>query len=116
VARQTHGRGAGLAVSLLYDLRAELALAFNRRERKPRARARQCPARSPRRLPVAKSLPPKCSANASASSGLDKQNTTTSLWSRRMEYVSGVAERRPAAQKITSRFTGSRSFSTESAA
>jgi hypothetical protein len=50
-------------------------------------------------------------ANASASSGSAKQNTTTSLWSRRMEYVSGAADRRPAAQNITSPFTGSRTFS-----
>jgi hypothetical protein len=33
-----------------------------------------------------------------------KQNTTKSLSSRRSEYVSGVAERRPAAQNITSVF------------
>jgi hypothetical protein len=45
-----------------------------------------------------------------------KQNTTKSLSSRRMEYVSGVADRTPAAQNITSRFVGPRTFSARSAA
>jgi hypothetical protein len=44
--------------------------------------------------------PPKRLAKASASSDLAKQNTTKSLSSRRREYVSGAADRTPAAQKI----------------
>jgi hypothetical protein len=43
--------------------------------------------------------PPKRWAKATASSGLAKQNTTKSLSSRRREYVSGVADRTPAALK-----------------
>jgi hypothetical protein len=46
-------------------------------------------------------FPPKRLAKASASSGLPQQNTTKSLSSRRREYVSGVADRTPAAQNIT---------------
>jgi hypothetical protein len=64
-----------------------------------------------RRPPVGNRFPPNRPAKASASCGLAKQNTTTSLSSRRMEYVSGVADRIPAAQNITSRFTRSRTFS-----
>jgi hypothetical protein len=52
-------------------------------------------------------LHPNGSANASASSGLAKQNTTNSLSSQRRKYVSGVADRTPAAQNITSRFSRS---------
>jgi hypothetical protein len=39
--------------------------------------------------------------------GLAKQNTTKSLSSWRNEYLSGVADRTPAAQNIPSLFTGS---------
>jgi hypothetical protein len=46
---------------------------------------------------------------------LGKQKTTKSLSSRRSEYVSGVADRTPAAQNISSRSTGSRTFSAGSA-
>jgi hypothetical protein len=45
------------------------------------------------RLPVANRSPPKHLANAIASSGLAKQNTTKLRSSRRREYVSGVADR-----------------------
>jgi hypothetical protein len=45
---------------------------------------------------------------------LGKQ-TTKSLSPRRRGYVSGAADRRPAAQNITSRLTGSRTFSAGSA-
>lgn len=45
------------------------------------------------RLPVGNCFPPKRLASASASSGSAKQNTTTSLSSRRREYVSDVADR-----------------------
>jgi hypothetical protein len=66
--------------------------------------------------PAARRQPPSTEAQkTSASSGFEKQNTTTSLWSRRMEYVSGVAGRTPAAQNNTSRFTRSRTFSAGSA-
>jgi hypothetical protein len=47
------------------------------------------------RLPVGNRFPPKRSANASASSGLAKQNTTKSLSSRRGEHVSGLADKTP---------------------
>jgi hypothetical protein len=40
-----------------------------------------------------------------------KQNTTKSLSSRRREYVSGVADRTPAAQNITSLFLTPWTFS-----
>ena len=53
-------------------------------------------------------FPPKRLAKTSASLDLAKQNTTKSPPSQRSEYVSGVADRTPAAQNITSRFTGSR--------
>jgi hypothetical protein len=55
--------------------------------------------------------PPERLAKASASSGLAKQNTAKSLSSRRREYVCGVADRRPVAQNITSRFLRPRTFS-----
>jgi hypothetical protein len=48
--------------------------------------------------------PAKRLAKAAASSGLAKQNTTTSLSSWRRKRVSGAADRTPAAQNITSRF------------
>jgi hypothetical protein len=48
--------------------------------------------------------PPNRLVKASASSGLAKPNTTKSLSSRRREYVSGDADRTPAAQGITSLF------------
>jgi hypothetical protein len=64
-----------------------------------------------RQLPLGNRSPEKCLAKASASSGLAKQNTTTSLSSRRMEYVTGVADRTPAAQNISSLFLRSRTFS-----
>jgi hypothetical protein len=44
-------------------------------------------------------FPPKRLANASASSGLAKQNTTKSLSSRPTEYVSGVADRTTSSTK-----------------
>jgi hypothetical protein len=69
-----------------------------------------------RRLSAGNHFPPKRPAKASASSGLEKKNTTKSLSSRRREDVSGVADKRPAAQNITSRFKGSRTFSAGSAA
>ena len=47
-------------------------------------------ARQRDRFVTGKSSPLKRLANASASSGLAKQNTTKSLSSRRREYVSGV--------------------------
>jgi hypothetical protein len=50
---------------------------------------------------VDKGSPPKRLAKASASSDLEKQNTTKSLSSLRVEYVSGVAYKTPAAQNIT---------------
>ena len=50
-------------------------------------------------------------AKASASSGLAKQNTMKSLSSRRKQYASGVPDRTPAAQNITSLFARSRTFS-----
>jgi hypothetical protein len=46
-------------------------------------------------------FPPKRSAKASASSGLEKQNTTKSLSSRRREYVSGDADKLAAKPRIT---------------
>jgi hypothetical protein len=45
--------------------------------------------------------PTESSAKTFASSSLAKQHTTKSLFSRRREYVSGVANRTPAAQNIT---------------
>jgi hypothetical protein len=54
---------------------------------------------------VGNCAPPKRSANAFAPSGLAKQNTTNSLSSLRREYVSGAADRTPAAQNAISRFT-----------
>jgi transglutaminase-like putative cysteine protease len=54
-------------------------------------------------------------ATASASFGFAKQNTTKALSSRRTEYVSGVADRTPAAQNITSLFLRPRTFSAGSA-
>jgi hypothetical protein len=59
--------------------------------------------------------PLKRLAKAFASSGLAKQNTTKSLSLRRREYVNGVADRTPAAENITSLFTGSRTLSAGSA-
>jgi hypothetical protein len=55
--------------------------------------------------------------NASGPSvdGFAKQNTTKALSSRRTEYVSGVADRTPAAQIITSLFLRPRTFSAGSA-
>jgi hypothetical protein len=82
--------------------------------REQRARVPAC-IQGHRQLPLGNRSPPKCLANASASSCSAKQNTTTSLSSRRMAYVSGVADRKPAAQNITSLFTGSRAFSARSA-
>jgi hypothetical protein len=57
------------------------------------------PGRLLRQRQLASGSPPKRLAKASASSGLEKQNTTKWLSSRRREYVSGVADRTPAAQK-----------------
>jgi hypothetical protein len=54
--------------------------------------------------------PPRRSANASASSDLEKQNTTKSLSSRRREYVSGVADKAAAVVNITSLFLRPRIF------
>jgi hypothetical protein len=51
-----------------------------------------------RRLPVGDLASPNRPANASASSGLPKQNTTKSLSSRRREYVSCAADRAAARQ------------------
>jgi hypothetical protein len=68
-----------------------------------------------RHLPLGNRSPLKCLAKASASSGLEKQNTTTSPSSLRSAYVSGVADRTPAAQNITSLSTGARTFSAGSA-
>jgi hypothetical protein len=44
---------------------------------------------------------------------LEKQNTTKSLSSRRREYVSGAADRTPAAQNITSLFLRPRTLSVD---
>jgi hypothetical protein len=55
-----------------------------------------------RRPLVANLSPPKRSVKAAASAGSAKQNTTKSLSSRRMEYVSSAADRAAAAQNITS--------------
>jgi hypothetical protein len=54
--------------------------------------------------------PPKRLAKASTSSELTKQNTTTSLSSRRREYVSDVADRALAAENITSVFEAPHRF------
>jgi hypothetical protein len=59
--------------------------------------------------------PPKALGKGLRVFRICKQNTTKSLSSRRREYVGGVADRTPAAQNITSRFTGSRTFSAGSA-
>src|SRR5215471_5407997 len=63
--------------------------------------------KSYRRRVSDKRSPPKRSAKACASSGLAKQNTAKSLSSQRMKQVGGEADRTPAAQNITSRFTRS---------
>jgi hypothetical protein len=68
-----------------------------------------------RRLPVGNRSPPKRLAKASAFPALEKQNTTKSLSSRRREFASGVADRIPAAQNITSRLTRPYTFSARSA-
>jgi hypothetical protein len=57
----------------------------------------------------------KAPAKVCTSSGLAKQNITKSLSSRRKEYVSGTADRTPAAQNITSLFLRPRTFSAGSA-
>jgi hypothetical protein len=54
-----------------------------------------------RRVPVANRFTPKRSAKASASSGLEKQNTTKSLTSRRREYVGGDADKLAAKPRTT---------------
>jgi hypothetical protein len=53
-------------------------------------------------------------AAASAPSGLAKQNTTKSRPSRRMEYVSGAADKVAGAPCTTSLFLRPRTFSAES--
>jgi hypothetical protein len=59
--------------------------------------------------------PPKRLAEASASSGLGKQNTTKSLSSRRRAYVSCAADKAFAAVNITSLFLRPRALSAASA-
>jgi hypothetical protein len=59
--------------------------------------------------------PLKCWAKASASSGLEKQNTTKSLSSRRKEYVSGATERVFANLRTAAPFLRPRTFSAASA-
>jgi hypothetical protein len=86
-----------------------------RAENGRRRRKRPCFQGSDRRLPIANRSPPKRLAKASASSGLEKQNITNSLSSRRREYVNGVADRTPAAQNITSLFLRPRTLSAGSA-
>ncbi len=71
---------------------------------------------SPRIFRMSLARPPRSLdlAKASASSGLEKQNTTKWLSSLRKAYVS-AADRTPAAQNITSLFVRPRTFSAGSA-